>query len=81
MKKMKLDRLDEAALHQLTGCRYAVLHALYAALCESIPKTARDRPIKRTLWAQLALTLIKPDRYGEVFRAVAVIHNFKLQYK
>ena len=22
-----------------------------------------------------------PDRYGEVFRAVAVIHNFKLQFK
>ena len=23
----------------------------------------------------------RPDRYGEVFRAVAVIHNFKLQFK
>ena len=75
---MKLDRLHEAALHQLTGCRYAVIHALHAALCESIPKTARGRPIRRTLWAQLVLTLIKlrldlPYRTIEVmFRLDAV---------
>ena len=75
---MKLDRLHEAALHQLTGCRYAVLHALHAALCESIPKTVRGRPIRRTLWAQIVLTLIKlrldlPYRTIEVmFRIDAV---------
>jgi len=40
---MKLDRLHEAALHQLTGCRYAAIRALHVALCESIPKTARGR--------------------------------------
>ena len=75
---MNLDHLHEAALHQLTSCRYAVLHALHAALCKFVPKTARGRPFKRTLWAQLVLTLIKlrldlPYRTIEVmFRLDAV---------
>ena len=75
---MSFDRLHEAVLHQLTGCRYVVIHALHVALCESIPKTARGRPIRRTLWAQLVLTLIKlrldlPYRTIEVmFRLDAV---------
>ncbi|HRJ02341.1 MAG TPA: hypothetical protein PKV67_16460 [Hyphomonas sp.] len=51
---------------------------MHAALCESIPKAARGRPFKRTLWAQLVLTLIKlrldlPYRTIEVmFRLDAV---------
>lgn len=69
---MHLDRLHEAELHQLTGCRYATLKALHAALDSTQPRVTRGRPMKRTLWAQLILALIKL-RLDLPYRALEVM--------
>jgi len=74
---MNFNRLHEAELAQLTGCRYPVIVLLESLLNKALRREGAGRPIKYSVRTMLMVTLMKLR--GELaYRTLAVF--LKISY-